>query len=225
MPLLSKRRLHRTSQTYSLCYPLYFSRLPVKSKGVSVSWPCHWLSYHLSPCHYWRIPISIFHVFSISSSAAHTWLWFHFSSPLSVFEPLTTIESTPASPAQPFGISFSSSVGSTPVSVSHSFSSYDHLESSRELQTQGPSFPYHIWPLSSPIPHIYCHALTDPNWRQAMLVEYNAFIKNRTWDLVPRPTCTNVISGKWLYSHKFRSDGSLDRYRPVGWLVALINNP
>lgn len=44
-----------------------------------------------------------------------------------------------------------------------------------------------------------------------MLVEYNAFIKNWTWELVPRTTCTNFVSGKWLYSHKFRSDGSLDR--------------
>lgn len=70
----------------------------------------------------------------------------------------------------------------------------------------------------SHVPFTYCHAPLDSNWRQAMLVEYTTFIKNRIWDLVPRPPNTNVISGKWLYRHKFRSHASLERY--MVWWVA-----
>lgn len=77
-------------------------------------------------------------------------------------------------------------------------------------------------PQISPIPTSYLLALLDPNWRQALLLEYAAFIKNKTWDLVPRPPHTNIISGKWLYRHKFRSDGQLERYK-ARWVARGFN--
>lgn len=77
-------------------------------------------------------------------------------------------------------------------------------------------------PQISPIPTSYLLALLDPNWRQAMLLEYAAFIKNKTWDLVPRPPHTNIISGKWLYRHKFRSDGQLESHK-ARWVARGFN--
>jgi hypothetical protein len=43
--------------------------------------------------------------------------------------------------------------------------------------------------------------------------EYAALLANHTWDLVPRPPGTNVVTGNWLFCHKLTSDGSLDRYK------------
>jgi histone deacetylase 1/2 len=45
-------------------------------------------------------------------------------------------------------------------------------------------------------------ALKDPNWKMAMHDEYDALIKNETWDLVPRPPDVNVIRSMWNFRHK-----------------------
>lgn len=36
---------------------------------------------------------------------------------------------------------------------------------------------------------------------------------NNTWELVPRRTDTPVIRCMWLFRHKFKADGSLERYK------------
>jgi hypothetical protein len=48
--------------------------------------------------------------------------------------------------------------------------------------------------------------------------EYAALLANRTWDLVPCPPGTNVVTSKWLFHHKLTSDGSLDRYK-ARWVL------
>ncbi|GKB40855.1 ribonuclease H-like domain-containing protein [Tanacetum coccineum] len=52
-----------------------------------------------------------------------------------------------------------------------------------------------------------------PQWRNAMYDEYNALVKNGTWQLVPRPTCVNMVRSMWLFKHKFHADGTLSRYK------------
>jgi hypothetical protein len=56
-------------------------------------------------------------------------------------------------------------------------------------------------------------ALVDPNWRRAMEEEFAALITNSTCDLVPRPIGSNVVTDKWIFKHKFNSDGFLERYK------------
>ena len=51
-----------------------------------------------------------------------------------------------------------------------------------------------------------------------MVDEYQALIDNDTWRLVPRPPNANVVTGKWIYNHKFHSDGSLARHK-ARWVV------
>ncbi|KAL8129094.1 hypothetical protein V2J09_018249 [Rumex salicifolius] len=52
-----------------------------------------------------------------------------------------------------------------------------------------------------PLPKSYKTALQNPQWFQSMQEEFDALINNRTWDLVPRPSHANVVSGKWIFSY------------------------
>jgi len=70
----------------------------------------------------------------------------------------------------------------------------------------------------SPIPANNRSGLADPNWRAAMADEYKALMDNGTWRLVPRPPGANVVSGKWIFKHKYHSDGTLARHK-ARWVV------
>jgi hypothetical protein len=70
----------------------------------------------------------------------------------------------------------------------------------------------------SPIPTSVRAALTDPNWRAAMKDEYGALMSNGTWELVTRPRGSNVVTDKWVFTHKLRVDGSFARYK-ARWVL------
>ncbi|WVZ79627.1 hypothetical protein U9M48_027185, partial [Paspalum notatum var. saurae] len=70
----------------------------------------------------------------------------------------------------------------------------------------------------SPVPRTYRAALADPHWRAAMEKEHAALLQNNTWDLVPRPASANIVSGKWVFKHKFQADGTLERYK-ARWVL------
>jgi hypothetical protein len=42
--------------------------------------------------------------------------------------------------------------------------------------------------------------------------------KTNTWELVPRPSGSNIVTGIWVYRHKLRSNGSLERYKAC-WVL------
>ncbi|GAA0183069.1 transmembrane signal receptor [Lithospermum erythrorhizon] len=46
-----------------------------------------------------------------------------------------------------------------------------------------------------------------------MYDEYDALIKNNTWDLVPRPRDATILRSMWIFRHKMNSDGSFERYK------------
>jgi hypothetical protein len=70
-----------------------------------------------------------------------------------------------------------------------------------------------------------CATLADPSWRCAMEKEYDALITNNTWDLVPHPISSNAITDKWIFKHKFNSDGTLKRYKAHWVLRSLTQWP
>jgi hypothetical protein len=73
-------------------------------------------------------------------------------------------------------------------------------------------------PTPSPISSSVHAALVDPKWRVTMEDEYGALMSNGTWDLVPLPQGSNVVTGKWVFTHKFRADGTFDRYK-ARWVL------
>jgi histone deacetylase 1/2 len=48
--------------------------------------------------------------------------------------------------------------------------------------------------------------------------EYAALLTNQTWDLVPRSPGSNIVTGNWIWTHKRRADGSLERYK-ARWVL------
>lgn len=62
-------------------------------------------------------------------------------------------------------------------------------------------------------PSSHVTALKDPNWKQAMVDEYNALMFNKTWHLIPPDPSLNVIDCKWVFRIKEKPDGSIDRHK------------
>ncbi|XP_073131625.1 uncharacterized protein [Henckelia pumila] len=58
-------------------------------------------------------------------------------------------------------------------------------------------------------------ALKDPHWRAAMSEEFDALLRNVTWDLVPSDMAQNVVGCKWVFRRKRKSEGSIDRYKAL----------
>ena len=56
-------------------------------------------------------------------------------------------------------------------------------------------------------------ALADSGWRAAVFEEIEALNKNGTWDLVEAPKGKKLVGCKWIFTVKFRSDGSVERLK------------
>jgi hypothetical protein len=50
-------------------------------------------------------------------------------------------------------------------------------------------------------------------WEEAMDVEFNALMKNKTWHLVPPVKGSNIVDCKWVFKEKRKADGSLDKQK------------
>jgi hypothetical protein len=58
----------------------------------------------------------------------------------------------------------------------------------------------------------YRDAILHPEWQHVMTEEIAALERTGMWDLVPCPLRVRLITCKWVYKVKTRSDGSLERY-------------
>ncbi|PKU79659.1 Retrovirus-related Pol polyprotein from transposon TNT 1-94 [Dendrobium catenatum] len=63
------------------------------------------------------------------------------------------------------------------------------------------------------IPKDVFEALSDKNWRNAMKDEMQALEKNETWEIVNLPIGKKSVGCKWVFSVKYKADGTLERYK------------
>ena len=68
-------------------------------------------------------------------------------------------------------------------------------------------------------PHSYSQAMKSVEWSDAMAKEIQALESNNTWSLCPLPNGKSLIGCKWVYKLKYRSNGSIERYKAC--LVAI----
>jgi reverse transcriptase-like protein len=52
-----------------------------------------------------------------------------------------------------------------------------------------------------------------PKWQEAMDKEMSTLLKADTWDVIDRPPGKNVISSKWVFQIKCKSDRSIEKYK------------
>ena len=52
-----------------------------------------------------------------------------------------------------------------------------------------------------------------PKWKEAADNEYNSIMKNKTWELVPRPKDRTIIKSGWVMKLKLKADGSINKYK------------
>jgi hypothetical protein len=59
----------------------------------------------------------------------------------------------------------------------------------------------------------YHDAILHPEWQHTMAEEIATLERTGMWDLVPCPPHVRLITCKWVYKVKTRSDGSFERYK------------
>ena len=105
----------------------------------------------------------------------------------------------------PIPISSNSTLGTShPL---HSYLSYANLSSTYK------SFCYAISSITEPT--FYHQAVGSSKWQEAMDAEIKALEANKTWTLTSLPLGKKPIGCKWVYRVKYKSDGSIERYKAI----------
>ena len=83
-----------------------------------------------------------------------------------------------------------------------------------EYSNLSPSFKAFTISLDSvAIPRNVYQALQDENWKMAIIEEMAALEKNGTWEIMDLPEGKKAVGSKWVFTLKYKSDGSLERYK------------
>jgi hypothetical protein len=67
--------------------------------------------------------------------------------------------------------------------------------------------------LATQEPTYFSNAMSIPEWRNTMQLEFNALLHNQTWSLVPPQASQNPVGCKWALKLKRKADGSIERHK------------
>ena len=62
-------------------------------------------------------------------------------------------------------------------------------------------------------PNTVSEALIKREWKDAMREEMSALEKNKTWEILKRPRGKNIVDCKWIFTPKYKANGSLQRHK------------
>ncbi|KAH9764942.1 retrovirus-related pol polyprotein from transposon RE1 [Citrus sinensis] len=86
-----------------------------------------------------------------------------------------------------------------------------HFVSNHRLSESNQSFVNQLSVVS--IPNSVQEALKDSKWKVAMNDEMRSLQKNQTWELVDLPPGKKPVGCRWIYTIKYKADGSIKRYK------------
>jgi hypothetical protein len=75
------------------------------------------------------------------------------------------------------------------------------------LTTTEPFPSMHIFLVQSSDPRSYGEAAGNPFLESTIQEEYNSFLENQNWDLVPLPYGSKLVICRWVYRTKSTADG------------------
>jgi hypothetical protein len=62
-------------------------------------------------------------------------------------------------------------------------------------------------------PTTFEEAVQKGQWKEAMMEEHQSIMKNKVWEIIPRPKEKSVVTSKWVYKIKHAADESVDKYK------------
>jgi len=57
------------------------------------------------------------------------------------------------------------------------------------------------------------HALQNKKWKTAVMDEMQTLEANKIWDIVRLPNGNKIVGSKWVFTMKYKLNGSIDRYK------------
>ena len=63
------------------------------------------------------------------------------------------------------------------------------------------------------IPKNVQESLNVPKWKEVVFEEMIALEKNNTWNVMTLPAGKGTVGCKWVFTVKYNSDGSVERYK------------
>ena len=102
----------------------------------------------------------------------------------------------------------------TPLHLHHTSNSHSGSDQVPNLSALSPSYRVFLSSLDFvSIPRNVTEALSKPKWKTTMQEEMKALIKNQTWEIVDLPEGKETIGCRWVYTVKYKADGSIERYK------------
>jgi len=71
----------------------------------------------------------------------------------------------------------------------------------------------HVFSLTATKPSTFAKVVEHYEWKKETQCEYDATIKNQTWEIVECPKNVKSIGYKWVYRIKCKENGEIDKYK------------